>query len=319
MMTNGILHCFTVEGTLVWKKDLQTEYGRFDIQFGMTTTPILYQGRLYLQLIHGPMLKPGTSHGIVIALDARDGTELWRQPRETPATRENKHSYASPIIVRTDRDAWLVTHGADYAIGHALDDGRERWRCAGLNPRDSYNPFLRLVASPCFRDGLLVVPSAKNGPVLGLEVDQLDSRGDVTERAEAHRWRIERNTPDVATPVIYQGIVYLARENGILIGIDASHGETLFSKRLLAGNHRSTPVAGDGKIYLADRKGRLIVLRAGRDPEEISASTLNETVTASPAIAEGRIFIRSFQAVYAFGTQNRTRTRAPTDMPAGKE
>ena len=74
MMGNGMLQCFTVEGEPVWTKDLQKEYGKFNIQFGMSMTPVLDKGKLYLALMHGDMRDTKTtSVGQVIALDAKTG------------------------------------------------------------------------------------------------------------------------------------------------------------------------------------------------------------------------------------------------------
>ena len=74
MMCDGTLSCYTVKGKKVWTKDLQKDYGRFSIQFGMTSTPVLDKGVLYLQLIHGRMRdRTSTSKGWVIALDAESG------------------------------------------------------------------------------------------------------------------------------------------------------------------------------------------------------------------------------------------------------
>ena len=56
-MGNGAISCFTVDGELAWKKDLQKEYGKFDIQFGMSSTPVLDNGNLYLALMHGDKAK----------------------------------------------------------------------------------------------------------------------------------------------------------------------------------------------------------------------------------------------------------------------
>ncbi len=58
---------FHRDGRTIWKKNLQQEYGKFKIQFGMTSTPILDQGKLYLQLIHGEG-NPRTREAIVICL-----------------------------------------------------------------------------------------------------------------------------------------------------------------------------------------------------------------------------------------------------------
>ena len=116
---------------------------------------------------------------------------------------------------------FLLSHGADYVVAHRLDDGAEIWRCGGLNPKEHYNPTLRLVASPATVPGLIVVPSAKNGPVVALRPD---GKGDVTGSKEFVVWKRPRNTPDVPSPLIHDGLVYLCRENGDLLCLDAKTG-----------------------------------------------------------------------------------------------
>ncbi|MDA7528123.1 PQQ-binding-like beta-propeller repeat protein, partial [bacterium] len=90
----GDLACYTVDGEEVWSFNVQERYGRFDIQFGMTSTPVLHQGNLYLQLIHGTMRSDYTV-GKVIKLEAATGKEIWAVDRPSTATFECKHSYAS--------------------------------------------------------------------------------------------------------------------------------------------------------------------------------------------------------------------------------
>lgn len=300
MMGNGVIECFTVDGHPVWKKDLQKEYGTFNIQFGMSTTPILDNGNLYIALMHGNMRDSRTtSVGQVIALDAKTGNQIWLHLRKTDGVAENKHSYASPTIYRDNNREFLITHGADYVIGHSLDDGSEMWRCGGFNPKGpNYNRFLRLVASPGCGDGIIVAPTAKRGAVLGLKVD---IEGDVTSNQDAYHWKMKQGTPDVSTPLIYEGLVYLAGEKGDLSCVDAESGQQYYRERLSADKQRATPVAADGKIYLAGRRGTVYVVRAGKEFEVLAKNELGEEMTASPAISNGRIFIRTFDALYAFG------------------
>lgn len=300
MMGNGVLSCFTVDGDLVWKKDLQKEYGKFDIQFGMSSTPLLDQGNIYLALIHGNMRdRSTTSTGQVIALDAATGTQIWLHTRNTDGVAENKHSYASPTIYRDGEREFLITHGADYVIGHSLDDGSEIWRCGGINPKgNSYNRTLRLVASPGLGKGMLIVPTAKRGPVFALNVDL---KGNVTRSKEAFLWRLDQGTPDVASPVVHDGLVYFAGERGDLTCVDSKTGKVHYRERLFEDKHRSTPVCADGKLFIAGRRGALYVVRAGDELDVLSKHNLGEEITASPAISNGRIFIRSFDGLYAFG------------------
>lgn len=297
----GYLECFDMDGNPVWSVDLQDRYGKFNIQFGMTSTPILHDGRLYLQMIHGKMRGPGGSVGHVAALDASNGEEIWHHVRETDAIAENRHSYASPVLAHNGEVSQLVTHGGDFVIGHSLQDGKEMWRCGGLNPKgDQYNPYLRFVSSPTFADGKLFVPSAKNGPVICLTPEL---SGDVTDDQEARKWTLKRGTPDVACPVYHDGLVYLARENGAMLVLDSESGEQVYMERMMSDRHRSTPVVADGKVYITGRKGNVYVLQAGREAKLLAENELGEFITASPAIVDGRIYIRTWDALYCFGNK----------------
>ncbi|MFT5303235.1 MAG: outer membrane protein assembly factor BamB [Mariniblastus sp.] len=299
MMGDGIIYCFTVDGELVWKKDLQQEYGKFNIQFGMSTTPILDNGNLYVALMHGNMRDTKTtSVGQVIAFDAKTGNEIWLHLRKTDGVAENTHSYASPTIYRDKNREFLVTHGADYVIGHSLEDGAELWRCGGFNPKgQGYNNYLRFVASPGCGEGIIVVPTAKRKSMAALKVD---IAGNVTEDKSAFHWKLERGTPDVSTPLIYDGLVYLAGEKGDLAVHDAKTGKLHYRERLLIDKQRATPVAANGKIYFNGRDGTVVVIKAGETLEILAENKLNEELTSSPAMSNGVIYIRTFEAIYAF-------------------
>ena len=52
MMGTGVPACFDFSGKEVWKIDLQERYGRFEIQHGFSSSPVLDGNHLYLQLIH---------------------------------------------------------------------------------------------------------------------------------------------------------------------------------------------------------------------------------------------------------------------------
>lgn len=296
-MANGLLACYTVSGEEVWKFNLQDRYGRFNIAFGMTATPVLDRGRLYVQLIHGEG-KAETQDAQVVCLDGATGGEIWHQQRTSDAVKECEHSYASPMLYRDGKQEFLLTHGADYVVAHSLEDGHELWRCGGLNPPARYNPTLRFVASPLATPGMIIVPSAKRGPVFAIKPDV---EGDITDKESAFLWKMDANTPDVPSPVLYEGLVYLCRENGNLMCLDAKTGELLYEERTTADRHRASPVAGDGKIYTTARGGVVTVTKAGRNFEILAQNELGEDMSASPAISGGRIYLRTFDALYAIG------------------
>jgi outer membrane protein assembly factor BamB len=291
MMGTGDLACFTADGKPVWKLNLQERYGKFDIAFGMASTPVLDGDRLYLQLLH-------SNGAIVLALDKMSGSEIWKQTRKSDARAECEHSYASPVLYRDGKLELLLSHGCDYIVAHQLSDGAEVWRCGGLNPKGKYNPTLRFVASPLAVPGLILVPSAKNGPVLALDPG---SKGDISNTPEGHLWTREHNTPDVPSPLVVDGLAYLCREDGTLICLDAKSGEEFYVKRTHSDRHRASPVYADGKIYLTARDGTVTVVKPGNEFEVLATNVMGESISSSPAISNGRIYLRTFEALYAIG------------------
>jgi outer membrane protein assembly factor BamB len=294
MLGTGIVACYDFNGNEVWKFNLQERYKPFSMYHGMSTSPLLEGDRLYLQLLH-------SNEQLVLALDKATGREIWRHSRKTDAREESLHSYASPFLYRFGNQEFLITHGADYVTAHDLKDGREIWRCGGLNSPENYNPFFRFVASPVAAAGLIVVPSAKNGPVLG--INPQSAKGDITDSPAQFHWRLKDGTPDVPTPLIHGGLVYLCRENGVLICLDAKTGQQFYMERTHNHRHRGSPVYADGKIYLMSADGTVTVVKAGREFEIIAKNTVDERLAASLAISNRTIYLRSYKALYAIANK----------------
>ena len=300
----GVLACYTVDGEEVWACDVNDRFGRIDIQFGMTSTPVLDGDALYLQLIHGAMkLDDQTRTGKVVKLDALTGRTVWAVDRVTDAQFECKHSYASPVLYRHDGREFLVVHGADCTTGHALADGREVWRFGGLNGPTPTNPkpfdtTFRFVASPGVAPGTIVIPTAKGGPTVALRVSD-ELTGDCTAKAGVVRW-VNPLTPDVSIPVIADGLVYLLHKDGKLQCVDLETGKDVYLHRTHTGQHRTSPLLLEGRLWFGSNDGWVTVVKAGREFELLDSIDLDgEAVTASPVVADGTMYVRSYDALYA--------------------
>jgi outer membrane protein assembly factor BamB len=288
----GDFACFDLGGKEVWRISLQERYGPYRVQHGgIHITPVLDGDRLYLALL-------SSGGHWVLALNKATGAEVWKAERKSDARAECIHSYASPVLWRNGTDAYLVTHGNDYAVAHRLSDGSEIWRVGDLNPKDHYNFTLRFVASPVATPNLIVVPSAKRGPVVGINPN---ARGFVKAGNPQEKWRMPKGTPDVPSPLVHDGLVYLCGESGLLTCLDARTGAELYSQRIHGARYRASPVFVDGKIYLTARDGTVTVVKAGPKFEVLATNKLPDQTAASLAIADGRIYIRGFQALYAIG------------------
>ena len=288
---SGDLACYTVDGVEVWKAQLQERYGRFKLGFGMTTTPLVHGGVVYVQLIH-------SGGAWVVALDAATGKELWKADRKSDGVDECEHSYAS---IQFWPGGVLISHGNDYTIGHDPKDGAELWRLGDLNPKEKYNKTLRFVSSPVATSELIVVPTAKGGAVVGIDPR---AKGKIDRQNTAHqKWRINSGTPDVASPLLYDGIVYLSDSSGALTALDAATGAVFYKERPDKDNHFASPVAGDGKIYLSGRNGTVSVVAAGKTFKVLSVNKLGDPLDASPAISGGRLYLRGAAHLWAIGAK----------------
>ena len=49
----GMLKAFDFEGKELWTRDIQKDYGRFGLNWGYASSPLLYEDSLYVQVLHG--------------------------------------------------------------------------------------------------------------------------------------------------------------------------------------------------------------------------------------------------------------------------
>jgi outer membrane protein assembly factor BamB len=289
---SGDLACFDFDGKEVWKFNVQDRYGRFVPRHGMHVTPLLHEDRLYLTIL------PTTQAHWVIALDKMTGKEVWKFARKTDARSESLEAYTSPCLWSNGKDKYVVVLGADYTTAHRLSDGSEIWRLGDLNPvpNGKYNPAFRIIASPLATPDLILVSTARNAAVVAVKPE---ATGMIKAGSPFELWRKAKGAPDVPSPLIHDGLVYLCGELGILACWEAKTGKELYSQRLHSSRYRASPVYADGKVYLTARDGTFHVVKAGPKFEVLAVNNLPDVFTASPAISNGRIYLRGFQTLYA--------------------
>lgn len=107
----------------------------------------------------------------------------------------------------------------------------------------------------------------------------------------------------MCTPLIYRGLVYVVRYNGVLNVFDAKNGEKKYEARLAGATSAFTasPVANDGKVYIASEDGQVFVLAAGPKYDVIAMNEMATPVLATPAISEGRLILRTQDQIMSIG------------------
>lgn len=145
---------------------------------------------------------------------------------------------------------------------------------------------------------------AKRAAQNGLNAFRLGGQGDMT--GKNFLWRYTKSLPNVPSPLLYQNVLYLLKEGGILTSLDPRNGEVLKQARITGapGAYYASPVAADGKVYVLSEEGKAAVLKAGRDWELLKVNDLGEECYATPAIVDGRIYLRTQSALYCFAKKD---------------
>jgi outer membrane protein assembly factor BamB len=288
MTGNGKLACFTVDGAEVWKRDIQAEYGRFGLNHGYASTPLLHGNRLYVQVLHG-MKTDDPSY--VFAVDKNTGKSIWKVERPTDAKTESPDNYATPQIVKTANGEQLIISGADYVTGHDLNSGKELWRLGGLNPTD--NPANRTIASSVVIDSNVFTTSTRGRPFVGFRAG---GSGDITGKNEL--WKNNLGS-DVPTPATDGKYIYVLNDIGIVHCLDALSGKPVYeNQRIEHGTYSSSPLLADGKLYFVSEEGTTTVVQAGSTFKILAVNKLEGHTLASPVAVDNQIFIRTDEYLY---------------------
>ena len=290
MTGTGILRAFDFTGKELWMRDIQKDYGRFGLNWGYGSSPLLFDDSLYVQVLHG-MRTDNPSY--VLRINKSTGKTLWRVERPTAARRESPDSYTTPAVLRAGATTEIVITGADVVTGHDPATGKELWRANGLNPTNDSS--YRIVASPVVHGATIFAPSRER-PLLALKPG---GRGDVT--ASHLLWSFG-NGPDVPTPVTDGTYFYSINDRGIMYCLDAKTGKTIYGpQRLRSATYSGSPVLADGKIYITDEDGATSVVQAGPTFGVLAVNDFGEYTLSSPAVSDGQLFIRTDAFLYAIG------------------
>ncbi len=287
MTGTGTLTCLDYEGNQIWQKEIQEEYGPFGMAFGYASSPLLHNGRLYGQVLHGPTSERDP---YLFAVDGESGTTLWKVERPTDQERETPDSYSSPTLAFVEGTARLVIAGAGYVTGHDLDSGREIWRAGGLNPNKAGN--YRTIASASVVGDVIFAPSRRK-PFIAF---RSGGEGDVSK---SHRLWSTHYGPDVPTPTSDGERLYIVDDKGVALCLRVADGSTVWDRsRLEPGTYSSSPVLADGKVYATNEDGTTTVFEAGDKFKILGTNRLDDYTLASPAVAGNQIFIRTSNYLY---------------------
>lgn len=296
MTGTGILKAFDFNGTELWMRDIQKDYGRFGLNWGYANSPLLHDGDLIVPVLHG-MKTDDPSY--LLRIDGKSGKTEWRVERPTKAIRESPDAYITPTVAKIGTAHEIIINGGDDVTGHDPATGKELWRANGLNPDN--NPAYRIVASPVAFGDIVIAPTRER-PMLVLRAG---GRGDVTT---SHKLYEFNNGPDVPTPVTDGTYLYVVNDRGIAYCMELKTGKPVYGpERLTPGTYSASLVLADGKLYITSEDGITSVYRAGPKFELLAENKMDDYTLSSIAVKDGQLFLRTAGWLWAIGQKSNTR------------
>ena len=165
------------------------------------------------------------------------------------------------------------------------------WYGPGLTPNS--------IPSSIERDGIVYATSGFRGN-RALAVRLADAKGDITGTS-AILWQLERDTPYVPSPLLYEDILYLVKSNNaILTAIDPATGQAHYGPVRLDGIFEiyASPVGVAGNVIILGRDGNALVLENGPELKILAENSLDDGFDASPAFFGDEMYLRGYRYLY---------------------
>jgi len=271
------LHCLDMKGELQWQKDL----GRMQTlhSHGEGSSPVLHGDTLIVNWDH-------EGDSFLYAFDKRTGRQIWK------VSRDEKTSWATPLVVEVDGKPQVIVSATKRVRGYDLATGALVWECAGLTDN--------VVSSPVHAGGMLIAGNSYyRQAMLGIRL--AGAKGDITG-TERVAWELNRLTPYVSSPLLYDDTLYHLRHNqNILVRLDPKTGQPRGEPLRLDGIRDfifSSPVGAAGRIYVTARDGRTVVLRHDVKNETLAVIELEDSFSASPALVDRELYLRGERFLY---------------------
>ncbi len=309
---SGDLAALDMDGGAIWSVNLVKDYGNLATKFGYSSSPLLWDGKLYIQMLRRGKPYSGAAESdqplepLLLALDPLTGKLLWKHVRESSAVDESRESYSSPIPLETHNRKELLIQGGDCLTGHDPATGNELWRHE-INPQKK--SMWRLIPSPLVNGDMIFAALPRGGPLVAYKAG--------TNGPPEQVWSYDERTSDSGSPLFYQGLVYILQSDkndawskgsksspGIfLLVIDPATGKET-GRCLIApgGAWRASPTGADGKIHVMSDKGEVVVVSAGAAGKILSRTDYADgPACASITAAGGCVFIRTASKLTCIG------------------
>jgi outer membrane protein assembly factor BamB len=212
----------------------------------------------------------------LVALDRKTGAESWRLKLPT--------SHGTPLVTRIgDVDVILTPRGAMVRA----EDGKlltDKLGSCGSN-------------SPILHDGTVYYVHGSGTSAFRLP----ESVQDVAKMKPLWKTKVKGDGYWFSSPVIDEGLLYAASDQGLLTVLEADTGKIVYEERLNLGGatYPSISLAGN-RVFVSSDNGSTVVVQPGREYKELARSKL-EPFRSSLVFEGKRVYVRTEKNLYCIG------------------
>ncbi len=270
------LYAYDLDGNLKWSR---TDLGRLHTRLGWgeAVTPVVSGGALLLNYDQ-------EADSRLVCLDTSNGKTRWE------AKRDEKTSWATPLVVDHGGKMQVVTNGTTRVRSHDLATGEVIWQATGM----TVNP----IPSPVkYGDSVICMSGYKGAAAVSVP---LASKGDLGDKGPVN-WRYSAGTPYVPSPAVVGDLLYFTQMNdNVLTVLNAKTGKVVIDKERLpqVRSFYASPMAAAGRVYFVDRTGTAIVIKSGTTLDVLSVNKLDDRIDASPVAVGKQLFLRGEKYLY---------------------
>jgi len=160
------------------------------------------------------------------------------------------------------------------------------------------------IPSPVAADGIVYVMGGYRESIL--QAISLSKAHGNAAASNAIVWELDRDTPYVASPLLYDGFLYFLKDyQNILSCFNARTGEPYYNRQRLNGisDVYASPAAAQGHVYIAGRNGVTLVIKHGPKFEVLAQNKLNDRFDASPVIVGKDLYLRGHDNLYCISQE----------------
>jgi outer membrane protein assembly factor BamB len=256
-------------GNVVWQKNIAAEFKTPRLEWGLTGSPLLTDGKLIVQ--------PGGSIANIVALDARTGHVAWKSDPGLPG-------HSSFIAAKVAGRKQLIGYDEASLGGWDPDNGKRLW---GIIPKTKgdFN-----VPTPLIVGDMLVVATENNAT----RAYPFDEQG-VPKQTPAGQFKAL--SPDASSPVAMDGRVYGLTDGLFCLDVNAGLKQVwLVEDDALVGYGSVIACPLSKRLLVLTLTGRVLLIQdegnRGRIVANVALGNRDAETHSHPAIVGDVLFVR---------------------------